>query len=306
MKKLIWLLPVTAGIMWGSIGVFIRALSERGMDSSTVVESRVSLAALMLLVGLSVYDKKLLRVRLKDLWIFAAAGLIGMLGLNISYNEAVSHLHLSLAAVLLSMSPVFVLVLAAIFFKEKITGKKAGCAFLAIFGCTLASGLLESLTGMKISAFGMAVGVASGLFYALYSIFTKAAMERGYSGLTITFYSMAAVAVVLLPFTDWGQIGAFYAEKPVSNTVFMLLHALCGSVLPYALYTVAIQFMEAGKVSILAAGEPVAAMVFGIFFFSEVPTPLEFVGMAITVAAIILLGMPERKKAPTRTALPDR
>ena len=79
----------------------------------------------------------------------------------------------------------------------------------------------------------------------------------------------------LLPVTAgimWGSIGAFYA----------------------------------GKVSILAAGEPVAAMVFGIFFFSEAPTPLEFVGMAITVAAIILLGMPERKRAPIRETLPDR
>ncbi len=295
MKKFTWMLPVAAGILWGSVGVFIRTLSDYGMDSFTVVESRVSMAVLLLLVGIGIYDRKQLKVKLKDLWLFILTGAIGMLGLNITYNDAINHLPLSLAAVLLSLSPVFVLILAAIFFKEKITYRKAGCAVLAILGCVLASGLLESLTGMEISGIGLVLGVASGMFYALYSIFSKAAMNRGYSGLTITFYCMVIVGICLLPFSDWGQIFAFYAEAPVGNTLYSILHALCGSVLPYALYTIAIQFMDAGKVSILAAGEPVAAMVFGMVFFWEIPTPLEFVGMAVTVAAIILLGMPEKK-----------
>ena len=296
MKKFAWILPVAAGILWGSVGVFVRTLSDYGMNSFTVVESRVSMAVLLLLIGIGIYDRKQLKVRPKDLWLFILTGTLGMLGLNITYNEAINHLPLSLAAVLLSLSPVFVLMLAAVFFKEKITARKTGCALLAILGCTLASGVLESLTGMEISGTGLVLGVASGLFYALYSIFTKAAMRRGYSGLTITFYCMAVVGICLLPFSDWGQIASFYAEAPVGNTFYSILHALCGSVLPYALYTVAIQFMDAGKVSILAAGEPGAAMAFGMLFFLEIPTPVEFVGMALTVAAIILLGMPEKKR----------
>lgn len=296
MKKFAWILPVSAGILWGSVGVFVRTLGDYGMDSFTVVESRVSMALLILLVGIGLYDRSQLKVRFKDLWILALAGIVGMFGLNITYNEAINHLPLSLAAVLLSLSPVFVLILAAVFFQEKITARKAVCAALAILGCTLASGLLESLTGMKLSLIGIVMGVASGIFYALYSIFTKSAMKRGYSGLTITFYCMLAVGIVLAPFSDWGQIFSFYGEAPAAHTGFMVLHALCGSVLPYALYTVAIQFMDAGKVSILAAGEPVAAMVFGMLFFREIPTPLEFLGLAVTVAAIILLGMPEKQK----------
>lgn len=296
MKKFAWILPVSAGILWGSIGVFIRTLDNYGMDSFTVVESRVSMALLLLLAGIGIYDRKQLKVRLKDLWILALAGIAGMFGLNVTYNEAINHLPLSLAAVLLSLSPVFVLILASVFFKEKITARKAGCAVLAILGCTLASGLLESLTGLELSPVGIVMGVASGIFYALYSIFTKSAMKRGYSGLTITFYCMLAVGIILAPLSDWGQIFSFYREAPAANTGFMILHALCGSVLPYVLYTVAIQFMDAGKVSILAAGEPVAAMVFGMIFFREIPTPLEFLGLAVTVAAIVLLGMPERRK----------
>lgn len=220
-----------------------------------------------------------------------------MLGVNLTYNEAVNYVHLSLAAVLLSLSPVYVLILARVFFKEKITIRKAGCAALAVFGCSLASGLLENLGGMKISGYGIFLGVASGVFYAMYSLFTKIAMKRGYSGLTITFYCMVVIAVTLIPFTDWKILGAYFTEAPVHGAIFMILHAICGAVFPYTFYTIGFQYMDAGKVSILAAGEPVAAMVFGIFCFGEMPAAIEFIGLFLTVIAIVLLGMPEKVRS---------
>ena len=150
---------------------------------------------------------------------------------------------------------------------------------------------------MKLSGYGIFLGVASGVFYAMYSMFTKIAMKRGYSGLTITFYCMVVIAVTLIPFTDWKILGAYFTEAPVHGVIFMVLHAICGAVLPYTFYTIGFQYMDAGKVSILAAGEPVAAMVFGIFCFGEIPTAIEFVGLVLTVIAIVLLGMPEKVRS---------
>ena len=49
------------------------------------------------------------------------------------------------------------------------------------------------------------------------------------------------------------------------------MHSLCTTVCPYAFYTVALDHMEAGKASILCSCEPVAAMVFGFFFFRAIP-----------------------------------
>ena len=62
-----------------------------------------------------------------------------MVGLNYCYNEAINQLTLSLAAVLLSLSPIFVMILSAFLFHEKITLKKVGCTALAIAGCILVS-----------------------------------------------------------------------------------------------------------------------------------------------------------------------
>lgn len=60
------------------------------------------------------------------------------------YNISVTKGSLALSAVLLAMSPVFVLFLAAIFFHEPITRHKLTCVTLALIGCVLVSGVLES------------------------------------------------------------------------------------------------------------------------------------------------------------------
>ena len=54
-------------------------------------------------------------------------------------------------------------------------------------------------------------------------------------------------------------------------------------------YTVALDHMEAGKASILCSCEPVAAMVFGVFFFREIPTVLSITGLVIVLTALAIL-----------------
>lgn len=302
MKKMSLMFPIISGGLWGSVGIFVRKLSYFGVDSYTVISSRVLISLIILFIGLLIFDKSLLKIKLKDAWIFIATGIFGMLGLNFCYNEAVNQLSLSLAAVLLSLSPVFVVFLAAILFKEKITLHKTGCMLLAILGCLLASGILENTTGMKWSVIGILLGILSSFFYGLYSILSKIAMGKGYKAFTITFYSLLTLEIVLLPFTNWHILSDFLIAAPVNHSIFMLLHSICTSVLPYVLYTVALTYVETGKTSILAAGaEPTAAMLLGMLFFSEMPTVLSLVGLVVTIIALSLLCMPPKNQVEELT-----
>ena len=80
MKKFAWFFPVSAGILWGSVGIFIRSLSGYGMDTATIVGSRTMISVILMLIGIAVIDKSQLKIRLKDLWIFVLASWLGMLG----------------------------------------------------------------------------------------------------------------------------------------------------------------------------------------------------------------------------------
>ena len=295
MKKIVYILPVLSGILWGSVGIFVRVLTELGMDSFTVTSSRLALAAIIMAVVILVYDKSLFRIKIKDLWIFIVGGLLGMLGVVLAYNEAIKQVTLSLAAVLLSMSPIFVLVFAAIFFHEKITAKNTGCMALALCGCVLVSGVLESSGGMQWTPAGIGYGILAAFCYALYSLVGKESTKRGYHAFTMTFYCMALIAVALLPVTDWSCIQKITVDGGIKTVTFMLIHSLFASVFPYVFYTLSLNYIEAGKVSILAAGEPVAAMIFGFVFFAEKPTVISILGLVLTTAALVLLSMPGKQ-----------
>lgn len=296
MKRFAVLLPVTAGVLWGSVGVFVRKMDAFGMDNFTMMFIRMFLGVLLMLAGLIVVDRNLLKVKLKDAGIILFGALAGNLGLSFFYNEAIIKLSLSFAAVLLSTFPVFVMILAAIFFKERITKRKVTCMLLAIAGCMLVSGFLEAGGNIIWSAAGLAVGVLSAFCYGLYSIITKMIMQRGYHSITITFYFMAVIMAVMAPFADLQVLGQFVAEAPVANTSFLVLHSALCAVIPYVIYTMSFNYMDSGKAAILAAIEPAAAMVFGALFFSEIPSLLSVVGMFVTISALSVLCLPEKTK----------
>lgn len=295
MKRMIVTFPTLAGIMWGATGIFTRVLNGYGMNNATILETRMLLGTVILAVGCLLADPALLKIRKQDIWVFIGGSVLGNFGLSYFYTEAINRLSMAFAAVLLCTFPIFVMLLSAVLFRERINAKKTGCMILAFVGCVLVSGLLEG--DMDWSAAGVAIGILAAFCYALYSIFSKMAKERGYSSITITFYFMMLITFLLAPMTDWKLMAAYVMEAPAANGLFLLGHSLCAAVVPYVIYTFALAYMDAGKASVLATSEPVAAMLFGYLLFSEVPTALMLGGMFLTIAAIVILSLPERKKA---------
>lgn len=295
MERIYNIMPIISGICFGSAGIFVRELSEN-MNSTSIISSRILIAILLLCLWIAVRYPMNFRIKLKDSWIFVGAGVLGTLGLNLCYNFSINELSLSLAAVLIALAPIFVMVFAFFMFHEAITAKKVISIILALVGCVLTSGILENNASMHWSWIGILVGSASAGFYALYSIFSKVGMKKSYPALTITFYSMLAIVVVLLPFTQWDNMEHYIAANPLRNTLFMVMHSLCTAVCPYAFYTVALDHMEAGKASILCSCEPVAAMVFGLFFFEEIPTVLSVTGLMIVLLALAMLVLSDKSQ----------
>ena len=125
--RVILILPVLSGIMWGSGGVFVRRFDAMGMDNFTMLFTRIIVSVTLLGIGLFLYDRSLLKIRLRDLWVFLGGGILGMFGINLTYNEAIKHGTLALASVLLSMSPLFVVTFSVLFFHEKMTLQKGIC-----------------------------------------------------------------------------------------------------------------------------------------------------------------------------------
>ena len=274
--------------MFGSSGIFVRTLTQNGIDQSTLLFLRFSIAIIPILIAISLTDKKLLKIDLKDIPLFLACS-ICIIGLNLCYNESMNTVPLSLAAVLLSLAPIFVLIFAYLLFREKITSKKLICMFLAIFGCVLMTGVLEDNI-INIPLFGILSGVGAALFWAVYLMTSKKSIENGKHTYTILFYSIIFITIALIPFTSFGQIGEFISIDPILCIIFLIIHSTFSFALPYIFSTLSLKYIDSGISSILLSGaEPLAALIFGFFIYSEVPTILMFCGFILTIAAMMML-----------------
>ena len=294
-KKIMPIFPILAGILWGATGIFIRKSMALGMNSITVISSKVSIASIIMIIFITIYNKSLLKIKLKDIYIFISAALLGMFAVNVFFNESVHLLSLSLAAVLLSLSPIFVLIMSYFLYKEKITTIKIISMILAFLGCVLVSNVLSSR--INLSFRGIISGLLAAFFYALYSIISKKALQKGYHSLTITLYAFIFISIIIAPFTNWGLIINLVKNDPINISVFMIMHSVLVLIMPYVFYTISFSFMDAGKASILASCEPIASTIFGIIFFNEIPNIPSIIGIALTVTALTLLSMPSKKKS---------
>lgn len=274
--------------MFGSSGIFVRTLTQNGIDQTTLLFLRFSIAIIPILVAIFLTDRKLLKISLSDLPLFLVCA-ICIIGLNLCYNESMNTVPLSLAAVLLSLAPIYVLVIAYFLFGEKITSKKLICMALAIFGCVLMTGVLE--TSLKsIPLFGILSGIGAGLFWAVYLMASKKSIEMGNHTYTILLYSIIFITIALIPFTDFDQISSFVSINPMLTILFLVLHSTFSFALPYILSTLSLSYMDSGTSSILLSGaEPFAALIFGLILYGEIPTVLMFLGFILTVTAMMLL-----------------
>ena len=274
--------------MFGSSGIFVRTLTYNGIDQTTLLFLRFSIAVIPILMAIFLTDRKLLKISLSDLPLFLVCA-ICIIGLNLCYNESMNTVPLSLAAVLLSLAPIYVLIIAYLLFGEKITSKKLICMGLALFGCILMAGVLE--TPLKnIPLFGILSGIGAGLFWAVYLMASKKSIEMGNHTYTILIYSIIFITIALIPFTDFAQISSFISINPSMTLLFLILHSTFSFALPYIFSTLSLNYIDSGTSSILLSGaEPFAALIFGLIIYGEIPTALMFLGFILTVTAMMLL-----------------
>jgi drug/metabolite transporter (DMT)-like permease len=285
MKRFAPLLILIAGVLWGSMGIFVRKLNSLGLASMDIVALRAVVTAIVLFLYLLLFQRKLLRIRLKDIWCFLGTGICSIVFFNVCYFKAITLTSLSMAAVLMYTAPAIVMVLSYFLFGEPMTKTKIFALLMTLVGCTLVTGIVENVSG--VSAMGVLTGLGAGLGYALYSIFSRYALERGYHSLTITFYTFFIAALASLFLSNAGQV-AEVAFSGINMFAFSCAFGILCTVVPYLTYTIGLKYVENSKASIIASVEPVTASILGVFLFSESLSFTELIGVILVLGALVL------------------
>lgn len=281
-----------AGSLWGSMGLFVRRYHAEGMVSLDIVAVRAVVTAILVFSFLLIYDRKLLKVKIKDLWCFAGTGLCSIVFFNDCYFKTITMTSMSVAAVLLYTAPAMVILMSRILFKERFTKIKLVSLVITFVGCVFVTGITGD-TG-NLTGAGILMGLGAGFGYALYSVFSRYAIERGYESLTISCYTFLFAAAGLLPFVN-GKKDFFLCTGSADMLFFTICFGLVSTVFPYILYTYGLKYTENGKASIIASVEPVVATLLGIFVYHEKMTVNGLIGMVLILGAIVMCNIGKKQ-----------
>jgi len=274
---------VAAGILWGCISIFIKQIDSADFTLPEILALRALISSVILFIFLFFTDRQKLMFSLKDIWMFLGSGVISLTFFSMCYFRTILETGASVAVILLYTSPIFVLLLSLVLFREKITGIKLAALAMTFGGCILVSGILTGEGTMSVK--GFFIGLGAGFGYALYSIFSRYALRK-YSPLTVTFYTFLFSGLSISPFCSFGHIAS--AMNP-SVVMWVIGIAFFCTVLPYFFYTYGLMRLETGKAAILVAVEPLVGTLMGLCVFAEPVTLLKITGIVLSFAAVILL-----------------
>jgi len=274
---------VLAAFLWGFMGLASRPLFDAGFSYFQMVASRSVITSVCLFAFLLLTDTSKAKVKVKHIPLFICLG-CGLSINSMCYMNTIEMITLSAAAILLYTAPYMVMLMSAVFFKERITPQKVCALLIAFTGCVMTVGVIDSA---KISTPGIISGLTAAFFYALYTILSKYAL-RSYHPYTVTAYTFGVAGAVLIPICGVREMAALICAS--RNTLaHVLLLGFFITLFPFVFYQKGLEKIEPSRASIIAFFEPLTSSLLGALVFKEMLTPVRILGMALIFLSLIIL-----------------
>lgn len=282
---------IFASICWGSSGIFIFNIVEKGgLSAVGLAFWRDLVSSLVLLVGLLVINPKLLRVKKEDLPILISMGVISIGIFHIFWNIAVLRLGASLATVIQANAPIFVTILAWALFKEEISIRKIVAIIAAVGGTVLAAGMIGNWE-LQVDSLAIWIGLGSAFTYATLSLFGKKLVGE-YNSWTITFYIFSIGSLTIFLFQ-----GGRPEPWPIGSGIlpWMLGFVLMSTILGFGLYTKALSMLPASVAAIISTAEILSAAVLSAIFLGEGLGIWQILGASLIIMGVVLVSLKRSK-----------
>ena len=288
-KKLSFVLIILAGIGWGTSPIFVHYLAPYGFTSQQMTAVRGTVSFICMLTYVLISDRKLFKIKIKDLLLCAFVGAT-LFGSAFCYYTAMQMTSASTAVVLMYTAPIYVMLFSVLFLGEKISKDKLVALILMLLGCCLVSGII---TGLKFNVWGILVGVLTSIVYAAYNILTKISMQRKLNAITVTLYSFMFMSIIALSICKPVALLGNISSAPILTVPLCIGLAAFTFVMPFFMFTWSMKYLPAGIASALSVVEPMAATVFSAVLFLEIPDVPSIIGIAMILFAVYLLGRSE-------------
>ena len=190
--------------------------------------------------------------------------------------------------------PLFVALLAGVFYRERMSLLRKGGYVLIAIGVVMIVGL-QALTQTPTDVSGHALILVSALLWAIYTI---ALRESGLSAFEATALISVWSAISLLPFGTMPLIDALQQGRGAEIAVQALVQGVLSGIVATILFAIAILRLGPSRAAAFAALLPALVAILAIPVLGEIPDALALIGIvAASFGVAFASGVFDRKPA---------
>ncbi len=279
---------ILSSILFGTIGILVRMIDT---EIPPITQSLFRGAAALFLIALVSLpkNKDFFKITVKDIPYYFLAGVFGYGMMLAFFTLSVINTSIANTFFLLFTESFFVVIIAFIFLKEKITKDLIITLVLGFLGVFF----IFSPQSLGTNFIGNLYGLAAGFVYALYIVVGRH-MGKKYSSSTNTLWSFIFGILFLIPVAFWMENPLALSISPFIWFLVFLLGAIIGTA--YFLLNHGLKNLTASYGGILLLLEPVSAVFFALLFFGEIPTLSTIVGALLIMSGVVYLTYKKTKK----------
>ncbi len=278
-QKLVYLYLFLTFFLWGSLYVVSKYVLDR-VPPFTV--SLVRYAISFMLLFIFIHIKKFKPIERKDYKYILIIGVFGYFVALVLQLLGTKYSNASFAALVNSLNPIVIMIMAAVFLHEQFTFQKGAGLFLGIIGVYFIIGGVHGSDMMT----GIILSLISVLIWSYVSIIIRK-IGHSYHPLIITAWSMGVALVCTLPASaiELAHTPVTWDSTVVLSLLYMAVMCTC---VAHLLWNESLSLAEAGTCSAFYPVQPLTAAVLGILFLGESVTLSFWTGSALILIGVML------------------
>jgi drug/metabolite transporter (DMT)-like permease len=281
------LLGLTAALSWG-LADYFAAITSRQTGSLRVVlgfhlMATILLAGLLLVTGEGISD-----VSGEDLAWLAFVGFLGCLS-YLAFYQALAIGPISIVSPIVSAYAAVTVVCAVLIGGERLAPGETAAIVVVILGVLLASSDLAQMRALeRVALLGILLALATAVVIGAF-VYGVAYFSADYGWLVPIFlargFSTLFIVGVALRTEDW----RFPDRSPRLLAVIALIAVV--DTLGYVAFNFGVRHADTSIVATAAAPYAVVPIVAGVALLHERPRATQWVGIALVIAGLVLLGL---------------
>lgn len=298
-------LVMTSACLFGTMGPVERDLFAMGITPVAVSLVRATLAAAVLVAYTLGRRRNLRQSLFERLPLRILNGLFGVVGIYVGANVGFLRIPVALGIVIFYSAPFWVIVLAQILGKERLTVTRLAALALALAGIWIALG--GGTGAVRYDPLGIIAMALSGFSYAVLILNGKYGIGSTdpFGNYVSTFvWGTILLWALALPM---GELPCLWNAPPEAWPRLVYL-SLLPSLAGYGILLLALKFISGGPASIVSTTEILFAALWGWILLGEAPDRATWIGASLVIMAVTLISYAENdttRQVSCSDALPD-